>query len=142
MERESGKSVQIEWLDDKDLFMLNMHLTGGLIYNLHRMLNWTLTLYLSLWQWLFHLQCKFIGKLDPYLVNFYLNKGYFSVNHKSYKWSLVCVCVYDDTYAAQQIWGCLLDICVAMCSKSHDRKGFDQINFLIFCVCVYVYWWF
>ena len=32
----------------------------------------------------------------------------------------VCVCVYEDTWAAQQIWGYLLDIWVAMCSQNHD----------------------
>ena len=45
--------------------------------------------------------------------------------------------VYDNMCAVQQIWGCLLDIWVAMCSESHDRQEFDQINlFLYSCICV------
>ena len=31
-----------------------------------------------------------------------------------------CVCVCEDTCATRQIWGCLLDIWVMMCSQSCD----------------------
>ena len=42
----------------------------------------------------------------------------------------VFVCVCEDTYAACQIWGCLMNICVAMWRKrwreSRDGWGFDR----------------
>ena len=33
------------------------------------------------------------------------------------------MCVYDDTGAAWQVWGCLMNKCVAVCSGSHKRVG-------------------
>ena len=48
------------------------------------------------------------------------------------------MCLFDHTCAARQIWGCLLDIWVAMCSENRDTQVFDRIKFFFVCVCVCV----
>ena len=50
---------------------------------------------------------------------------------------IVSMYVYDDTWATRKIWGCLLDIWVAMYSESRDRLGFDQIIYLS--IYIYIY---
>ena len=50
---------------------------------------------------------------------------------------IVSMCGYDDTCATLQIWGCFLDIGVAMYIESRDRQSFDGIIFFIhMCTCV------
>ena len=55
-----------------------------------------------------------------------------------YVFVCVCVCVYVWCYMAWQIWGCLMNICVVMCSKrwqkSRDSWGFGRINFFLLCI--------
>ena len=49
----------------------------------------------------------------------------------------VCVCVHDDRCATWLIWGCLLNICVAMCNGHHKTVGdFDQIKNLLYVVMI------
>ena len=48
-------------------------------------------------------------------------------------WLLVMyVCVYNDTCAARQIWGYLLNICVATCrGRKRNRQGFGRIKKIV-----------
>ena len=44
--------------------------------------------------------------------------------------------LYDDTYAAPQIWGGLLDVWVSMCSE--NCVSLTEYFFVFVCVCVCV----
>ena len=57
-------------------------------------------------------------------------------------WLLVYVCVYDDASAVWQIWGCLMNICVVMCSGSRETfAGFGWIKYFLTKGQIYHHHW-